>query len=1549
MTKLVNAYLDTSESLYFAIPDGVTEILSKALYAPASHGAIQLYVPDSVVTIPSDPQFITSLGDDVQILCSETGAMHTYLVTNSLTANYVESGSADDARSSIVGAVITLGSDEYKYSGFAIMPSLSVVLEGRTLRRDVDYTVEYLNNIDAYDDATVKVNGIGEYKDTVEEGFHIVPRELSYVDFADIPTQYYTGFEILPELSLTYYNDTLELYRDYVFVSCTNNVKKGTAKLKIEGIGNYTGYLSDTFKIAGRDISLAQIENVPSSVAYDGTEHKFVPTVKYNLNGTEVTLVANKDYTVSYENVKDFTTASSKAKVIINGIRDYSNSIVKEFEIVPLALTDNGGVPISDVSITKSALTDFSFGLLDPFTVTYNGKLLNTGTDYIISYDNNYTNLSGEDGDFSVEVTLTFIGNYSGSYSDTCLIAKKQLDASMALKLENEDYSGEQIRPKPTVIYAEGNGGDNLLEEGVDYELSYGENLSVGTGTVTVTAKARSIYAGSFTMTFKIQRQNIAAIDDDYLFVISDEVENGPDDNVFEYSGRAVNPYDLDQVSLTSNDTDELDRNVDYRVTYYNNTKAGNASVKFVGIGGYSGTITKKFTITRREIALSDTPSVGFEVNAEYNHGSKAVMVVYDKQNDRYLTEGKDYTVKSLERDDDVGEYVDCIITGKGNYTGVVEYLDTIDKFDLSGAQVTVTKPTYSGSQLTPKITVKANNKLLKLDTDYTVSYGANVNAGSLAGSLRITAAASSEFYTGHKDVYFDIAPLAISKTTVNYRNVWKRTGSPIEPPVELTLQKGLITVDNANYGLVYTKNVNAGTANIKITGQGNLTGSINKSFTITNKDALGDAVFAWADSGNGQLSVTYTGSALTPEFTLTHSGSTLVKNRDYTLRFTANVNAGTGILTLTGKGNYQGTLTEHFTIDPMSLASAQFTGVADIYMFTGAQIKPVPRVKLGTKTLSLKRDYTLSYTDNTNPGDASVVITGCGNYEATASKGFTITPIDIDTLSLSAVKAYYVPAPASAQFAEVTLVLKKGSTVIPADKYTITSQIPNVLGDGGVFTISAVDGQGLTGTRDSRAVTSARPLSTCTVSGVEEQHYKSGGCTLPNLELSWSKESDTYTLVENTDYTVRYSNNKAVGTASVIITGKGKFNGSVTQKFKIVPQPIELIDIQDWDLEHYIYNGKAQSPKPTIVIDNVTLKLNKDYSLVYKNNINAGDMSVIIKGLGGYTGRLTVVKQIEPRSLDDLRAPSNMKLLYNFGDKPIVSATFTLDGRKLALNTDYRTSCVPDARTVGLPVMVTIEAGSNGNYTGSSDLGVFVIQRRPVSADMISIDSSRCTYTGSAIRPVLVKRPGTNIGISTSDYTITYYNNVNAGTATAVINGFNNMSGTLRYNFSIQPRSISTSDFVARFDSGYNGEEYNGKQRCPNITLMQGSSRRLVQGREYNVSYRNNVYAGTATVVCSGIGNYGGQKTRTFIIRARALNNSTVKTKTIPNQRYTGKAVTPSVVITDSRYGRTLVRGVDYTLTYTSNRYPGKACAIITGISHAYTGKIYRYFYIVQ
>ncbi len=135
-----------------------------------------------------------------------------------------------------------------------------------------------------------------------------------------------------------------------------------------------------------------------------------------------------------------------------------------------------------------------------------------------------------------------------------------------------------------------------------------------------------------------------------------------------------------------------------------------------------------------------------------------------------------------------------------------------------------------------------------------------------------------------------------------------------------------------------------------------------------------------------------YDGTEKTPKVTV----DGLTKGTDFDVEYTNNTNPGTATVTITGKGNYAGTITKTFTIKGISISGMIATLSTTSYIYDGIAKTPKVIVENGDKTLTLGTDYTVSYANNINAGTATVTITGIGIYAETIKKTFTIKGISI-------------------------------------------------------------------------------------------------------------------------------------------------------------------------------------------------------------------------------------------------------------------------------------------------------------------------------------------------------------------------------------------------------------------------------------------------------------------------------------------------------------------------------------------------------------------------
>lgn len=188
--------------------------------------------------------------------------------------------------------------------------------------------------------------------------------------------------------------------------------------------------------------------------------------------------------------------------------------------------------------------------------------------DYLVEYANNV-----EVGQASVMIVGT--GDYEGIIEGITFeilpMDIKEVDAEVD---EEEDlyYTGMEVEPDIIVT-----NDDNELEEGIDYEISYSNNIKVGTAAYTITGMGN--YKGVLTGTYEIMSVPIEDVDIEDI-----ETQN--------YTGTKRVPI----LSMIYED-EVLEKNRDYTVTVKNNLNIGTATMTITGKGNYSGKVTMKFKI----------------------------------------------------------------------------------------------------------------------------------------------------------------------------------------------------------------------------------------------------------------------------------------------------------------------------------------------------------------------------------------------------------------------------------------------------------------------------------------------------------------------------------------------------------------------------------------------------------------------------------------------------------------------------------------------------------------------------------------------------------------------------------------------------------------------------------------------------------------------------------------------------------------------------------------------------------------------------------------
>ena len=293
----------------------------------------------------------------------------------------------------------------------------------------------------------------------------------------------------------------------------------------------------------------------------------------------------------------------------------------------------------------------------------------------------------------------------------------------------------------------------------------------------------------------------------------------------------------------------------------------------------------------------------------------------------------------------------------------------------------------YNGTPYEPKITVsilKGKKRVtLKEDRDYELKYQNNVNAGEKAAAI-ITGIGE---YKGRKTIYFTINPpinLEEAGTKVGDIKPKRYNGTPYTPNVTVSVLDGKKRVKlkkDEDYTLTYKDNGNPGEedkkATVTITGKGEYTGKVEANFIVQPQIDLTAAITE--TKVKDIKSKVYSGKVYEPNVSISAFNGkkrvTLKKDRDYTLKYENNINASKddvkASVTITGKGEYTGSVKTTFTITPKS--------VKKLKIYTGSKLtndKSAPIVIYDGTTLLNSGWFNAEYIDLENPKKTKVTIT---------------------------------------------------------------------------------------------------------------------------------------------------------------------------------------------------------------------------------------------------------------------------------------------------------------------------------------------------------------------------------------------------------------------------------------------------------------------------------------------------------------------------------------------------------------------------------------------
>ena len=589
----------------------------------------------------------------------------------------------------------------------------------------------------------------------------------------------------------------------------------------------------------------------------------------------------------------------------------------------------------------------------------------------------------------------------------------------------------------------------------------------------------------------------------------------------------------------------------------------------------------------------------------------------------------------------------------------------------------------------------------------------------------------------------------------------------------------------------------------------------------------------------------TYTGKPITPDPVVKYNDATLVKEQDYTVVYSNNVDAGTATATVSLAGNFTGVAYGHFTIGPAYITSV-LVGDAD-YVYNGYPIEPEITIMAGDIVVS-KNACDIEYTDNVNAGTATVTVSmgDLGNIRGTKSATFTISQATLINLQLSADTFAYQRAPI---VPDISMLLATGGIDVPRNGYDIECTNNENVGQATI----KVTGKGNFKDSIERTFT-IEPAQINGIGIYDTEHVYNGG---PQEVAIAGVTAGAIELTKD-DYTVSYSNNVDAGTATVTATAANpNFTGSASIDFTIDPRPIDSVEVKQGT---YVYTGKEIKPDVTVKAGDIVLTKD-DYGITYMNNVDAGTNSakVAVAGAGNFSASLDAAFTINPATLTDATL-DQIEFVYD-GTEKKPAATEVKAGDLVVPNEAYDVAYDENVHALSDPT-ATITAKAGGNYAGSV-VKKFAINPAPITA--IELDQNEFVYDGTPKEPAVTAVKAGDLVVPDYAYDFDYADNVYATGQPMVWVGVKDgqdFTGELTQNFTIKPAklvsmTLSPSSFVA-----------DGAPKNSVVTVNGIGGAVLVAGTDYEISEpTGRTEPGQYVYEASGLGNYTGTLTAIMTI----------------------------------------------------------------------------------
>ena len=1159
---------------------------------------------------------------------------------------------------------------------------------------------DFTNNNTNYSSVTFVVNDgslVINPKSIIPDGPNTPDEKKTGIEVTNPEDSIYDGLPHVNPLTVT---DTktgkeLEENKDYTLTYVGDVVNVGTVKVKVKGIGNYTGEFTKKYQITPREYT---VTTDSAEKPYDGTALTAGGRVNNLVDDETVTLKITGSQTEvgSSNNTYSLTwDGSAKEKNYTHGTDSIGLLTVTPKSIIP---SDTNGIVV-----TKPADSKYDGKVHENKPTVKDNKTDKTlveGTDYTLAYKGDTTNVG------TVTVTITGIGNYTGSHDVTYQITPRKV--KLTSESDSKTYDGTPL-VKHDVTVSEDGFADG---EGATYSYT-GTQTDAGSSENTFTyALNEGMLASNYEITTANGTLTVEAVKTE----VKVEITGHTDTVTYDGQVHSVSGYDVTKISnklysdtaISFTGTAVVSRIVagtsymGLKAAQFSNTSANFTNVTFVVHDGWLKIDPKSIIPDGPD--TPDEKKTGIEVtkpaDSKYDgnvHENRPV--VKDTKTGATLVEGTDYTL-SYKGDTTNAGTVTVTITGAGNYTGShnVEYQITKRNVTLTSA---TDSKVYDKTPLTNSNIIIGGDGFAKLE-------GASYN---VTGSQTNVGDSNNEFTYKLND-----------DTKASNYNIEVKFGK-----LYITTQDGQVIVVITGHKKTYDYDGTEKTVS-------------GYDVSITEGSTYAEADFTF--NGNAEVKAT---AANTYPMGLKVSDFTN-NNTNYS-SVTFVVNDGSLVI------NPKSIIPDGPNTPDEKKTGIEVTNPEDSIYDGLPHVNPLTVTDTKTKTdLEENKDYTLTYSsDVINVGTVDVTVNGIGNYAGEFKKSYKITPREYTVTTESAKKVYDGTALTAGGKIE-GIVDGEVVVVHTTGSQTEVGSTPNTY----KLEWKKASSKNYKLKEDSIGTLTVTEQTIDPGKDPDNPNPNYSGVTINNpsnsvydgKEHKWSPavaDKEGNALAEGTDYEVAYSTSdftNVTGTITVTITGIGNYTGTVTRTYEITPKAYTVTT----DSAKKVYDGTALTAGGKVegIVSGETIEFTatgsrtdegtskNTYSLKWNGSAIETNYKLEKESIGELTVKSKSIIPDEPNTPDDKKTgitvsdPKDSK--YDGQEhREVLTVKDTKTGKDLIANKDYTVVYSDDLVNAGT---VTIKVSGLGNYSGSFTK-TYKITKRLVTLTSATVSK---TYDGQAL-----------------------------------------------------------------------------------------------------------------------------------------------------------------------------------------------------------------------